>query len=376
VSSRLRKSWIASIVGSIVVLAGVGGTAAALVGWKAFQLQQMASQGPPPEMPTYVEMAVAKPIVFRQTSTSVGTVIAPQSIVLSNELPGTVSKSNLSPGAIVDAGTVLLQLDTSIERAQLEAAQSAVKIAVSRFDRTKEAFRSRALTELELEESESQWKQSQARVTELEAIIAKKTLTAPFRARVGLSDTHPGQYLPSGTQITSLQSVLDYVFVDFAVPQQVAYSVAVGQTVSLISGEYRWQGSIQAFDARSDKLTRNVVGRVRLDNAPPFLKPGDSLKVALEYGPQVHAIGIPAAAVRRTPTGAITFVVTGHGGETRVQQRTLTVLNSIGEQVAVSSGVAEGESIVTTGSFKLLDGGLIAVSSPIAEPSNELMSPR
>lgn len=355
--------WGVPLFGSLAVLTGIGAVGYGLFAIKQYQFAQMAAQELPPEAPNFVGMATAHSVSFRSSSAAIGTIIAPQSILLSNEVPGTVVSTTLAPGAVVEAGTVLLQLDISIEQAQLDSAQAAASIARSRFERTREAFQSRALTELELEEAQTQVLQADARVAELRAVIAKKTLVAPFKARIGLSDTHEGQYLPSGTQITSLQSVKDYMFVDFTIPQSVAPSLQPGQVISLIAQDLPLNATILALDSRTDKLTRNVMVRARIDNAPPYIQPGDSVRVQIEYGDEIQAVAIPVEALRRTPEGTLAFVVEDDGkGQLRAKQRMVQVIKSIGNEVALLSGVKSGERVVTIGSFKLMPDSLLAES--------------
>ncbi|MCU0712182.1 MAG: efflux RND transporter periplasmic adaptor subunit [Pirellula sp.] len=364
-----RKKWVVPLFGSLTILLGVAAVGYGLFAIKQYQLAQMGAQEAPPEAPNFVEMTTAHSVSFRASSTAIGTIIAPRSILLSNEVPGTVVLANLTPGAVVEPGTVLLQLDISIEQAQLDGAQAAASIARSRFERTREAFQSRALTELELEEAQTQVLQAEARVAELRAVIAKKTLLAPFKARIGLSDTHQGQYLPSGTQITSLQSVENYLFVDFTIPQSVAPSLQPGQSVNLIAQELHLTATILALDSRTDKMTRNVMVRAKIADAPNYLQPGDSVRVQIEYGDEIQAVAIPAEALRRTPEGALAFIAEDDGkGQLRAKQRMVQVIKSIGNDVALMSGVKSGERVVTIGSFKLMPGSLLAES--IKEPAS------
>jgi membrane fusion protein (multidrug efflux system) len=353
------SSW-AVFFSSAAVVAAVGLVGIGLVGFKYWQTMQMAQQGPPPEMPTSVVLAEAQSIAFRPTSTAIGTVVAPRSIILSNEISGTVARVQLSPGEVVEPGTLLVELDSSVEGAQLASAIAAAKMARSRFERTQEAQRNGALTELELDEAEGQLAQADARVAELEAIIDRKRLVAPFRARVGLSDTHQGQYLPSGTEITSLQSVEGYYFIDFALPQHVAGSVEVGQSVQLVANRQAYTAKMEALDSRSDRLTRNLLARARLNDAPSDLKPGDSVQVQIEYGTESPGVSIPMEALRRTPAGSQVFVAKPDAsGALRAERRSVVVQRSIGSHAVLFSGVQAGEQVVTTGSFKLLDGGLL-----------------
>lgn len=374
--AKTRWSWIRPLAISLAILVAIAAVGGALVGLKAWQFQQMASQGPPPETPTAVQLAEAKPISFRQTTSAIGTLVAPQWVSLSNEIAGTVTRVNLHAGTKVKQGEVLLQLDTSIEEAQLLSAKAAAKAAQSRYQRTMEAFRSGALTPLERDEADSGLAQAEARVSELEALIQRKTLIAPFDAIVGLSDTHVGQYLPSGTRITMLQGTENFLFVDFTIPQEVAHEIDVGQAVSLQAGPTTLTANITALDSQTDRITRNRMVRAKIESAPSFLKPGDSVKVNVQYGPEVHAVGVPAEALRRTPFGSLVFVAKpDDAGQLRSQQRTVQVIQTLGNQVALFSGIQAGETVVTMGSFKLMDNGLLQVAGGEATAASGPQSP-
>src|SRR5262249_2705616 len=68
------------------------------------------------------------------------------------------------------------------------------------------------------------------------AVIARKTIRAPFKAKIGISDIHPGQYLAEGTQLTTLQGVDPAVHVDFPIPQMIAAGLREGDAVEVFAG--------------------------------------------------------------------------------------------------------------------------------------------
>lgn len=371
-ASAGRHELAKKIFGSVTIVLAVVFAGFLLVGYKYWQVTQASKQGPPPEMPTTVHLTRASKVSFRQTSSTIGTVVAPRAIVLSNEVPGTVSSVHLIPGTIVDEGTVLVELDSRVELAQLEAAVAEAKLARSRFQRIQQVQQSRASTESELEEAAGQMEQSEARVAELRAVLERKRLKAPFKARIGLSDTHEGQYLPAGTEITSLQGVDDYQLVDFSLPQHVADSIEVEQTIQVMVGPESFESSIIALDVKTDRLTRNLVARARLDNPPGSLKPGDSVRVYIEYGPEVAGISIPLEAVRRSPNGAHVFVAKASAdGSLRAESRLIQIQKTVNGRAFLTAGLQHGEQVVAAGSFKLLDGGLIvdAATSQTDSPS-------
>ncbi len=297
-------------LGSLAVVAAVVSIGASLGWWKYQQITAAAAAPPPPENPIAVVVEPSTQVSYRAQTTSIGTVLAPQSIKLSNEVAGSVNMIGFKSGDIVEAGQVLLQLDTTVEQARLASAEARAKIAKSTLNRTREAAANRAVAELELEEADARYSQALAEVEELRAVISRKTLRAPFRAKIGICNTHVGQFLMSGADITSLQSIEGYVNVDFMVPQSAADSVQVGKSVIIFDQSDKWEAKIAAIDAQADRTTRNLMARAKLEPVPPQLLPGDSVKVAVDYGPVLTTAAVPLEAVRRAPMRSFVYVVT------------------------------------------------------------------
>ncbi|HEV3409035.1 MAG TPA: efflux RND transporter periplasmic adaptor subunit, partial [Chthoniobacterales bacterium] len=214
-----QRGWIASsVLLATTLAAGIG-----LAAWKydSFQETNAAAANQPEPMES-VRVAVAEEREHRKTTTAIGTVLALRSVTLRNELPGTVREVALTPGQIVEPGTVLVALDVSVEEAELKAAEAQAALAETVLKRTQRLDESRVTAETELDRARADRDVALAQIARVKAIIARKTIRAPFRARVGLADLHPGQYLNEGTQLTTLQGVDDAVHVDFTVPQRVA----------------------------------------------------------------------------------------------------------------------------------------------------------
>src|SRR5207253_8217596 len=110
-----------------------------------------------------------------------------------------------------------------------------------------------------------------AQVARTRAIIAKKTIRAPFRARVGLADVHPGQYLNEGTELTTLQGVDAAANVDFTVAQAAASELRPGEPVDVFEADdpRPLAARIVAVDAKIDPTTRNAMVRARSPTRAP-----------------------------------------------------------------------------------------------------------
>ena len=324
------------------------------------EIERKKSAPPPPEMPVAVTIQPVSSVSYRRQTTMIGTVLAPQSIMLSNEVAGTVSKVGFESGDIVAKDQLLIELDSSVEKAELLAAQARARLTQSSLARMRRAAASAAVTAAELEEAEAQHEQAVASIAQLEAVIARKTLRAPFPAKIGLSNTHLGQFLPSGFQIASLQSIEDYVLIDFMIPQSAADAVKVGEQVKMVDAQADYVAEIVALDARADRLSRNLMARAKLSPVPPSLVPGDSVRVLLEYGPQLDTAAVPLAAIRRAPMNTFVYVAeSDNGKELRAVARTVSVGTTVGDQASVLEGLNAGDRVVVDGSFKLQDGTLI-----------------
>jgi membrane fusion protein, multidrug efflux system len=357
-----RRAWIGSLLLLVVVVAiGVG-----LAAWKYASMRAAdAAAANQPEPVESVTAAVARPFQHRPTTTSIGTVIALRSITLRNELPGTVKHVTLTPGQVVDVGTLLVALDVSVEEAELRAQEAQAALAETTLERMQRARQNRAVSEMEVDRARAERDVALAQIARIRAVIARKTIRAPFRARVGLADVHPGQYLNEGTQLTTLQGVDDGVHVDFTVAQRVAAGLAVGQRVDVFAtnDSSSIAARVVALDARIDPTTRNATVRAKIDGAGKAPAPGASVRVEVPVGPSQPAVAIPLSALRKGPGGDHVFVIApDKAGKTRVHVRPVEGGPALGDEMVIQSGLFAGERVAASGSFKLREGVLVSVA--------------
>jgi membrane fusion protein (multidrug efflux system) len=358
---------------SLVLIATVLVTGAILAAWKFASLRAAdAASANQPEPMEAVTVAVARPVEHRPATTSIGTVIALRSITLRNELAGTVSTVNLTPGRIVEAGTVLVTLDTSVEAAELHAQEAQAVLARKTFERMSRLGEEQAVSQEVVDRARANDDVAVAEIARIKAVIARKTIRAPFRARVGISDVHRGQYLDEGTELTTLQGVDDAVNVDFTVAQRVAAGLRVDERVDVFAtaDSTPIPATIVAVDARIDATTRNALVRARIDDAASAPPPGASVRVRVPVGPPEAVVAIPASALRKGPGGDHVFVVVpDEDGRARAHMRQVESGELVGDEVMIHSGVTAGEQVAASGSFKLRDGALVAVAASGQEPA-------
>jgi membrane fusion protein (multidrug efflux system) len=314
--------------------------------------------------------AVASSRAYRPTATSVGTVLATRSITLENEVAGTVRRVALSPGQIVEPGQLLVALDVSVEEAELEAQKAQAALAQTTLSRLQTLSSHNAVAQEEVDQATAARDVAQAQMARTRAVIARKTIRAPFRARVGIADVHPGQYLNEGTQLTTLQGVDDKVNVDFTVAQRIGAGLQVGDEVAILAGDSDatpTRARITAIDSRVDPTTRNAMVRAEVKGTRKLPAPGASVRVKVPAGPQGQAVAIPVSALRKDPSGDHVFVIqSDKDGKQRAHLRQVRSGEALGDTVLIEDGLKPGEVVATSGSFKLREGVLVALASDSA----------
>ena len=360
-AAPLPNRWLQSIV----LLATIISIALILAAWKyASALEAGEAAANQPEPVETITAAGATEREHRETVTSIGTVLALRSITLRNELPGTVKYVHLTPGRIVEEGALLVALDVSVEEAELKAQEAQAQLAETVLARMERMAERRAVSRNDLDNARAERDIALAQIARTKAIIARKTIRAPFHARIGLSNVHVGQFLEAGALLTTLQGVSDAAHVDFAVAQSVAAGLRVGNVVEVVASNEPTPlpARIVAIDSRIDPTTRNATVRARIesDRAPA---PGSSVRVEVPAGPSRRVVVVPVSALRKGPGGDHVFVLsTTDDGKTRAQLRRVSSGPVLGDEIVILDGLEPGERIAAAGSFKLRDAVLVAVA--------------
>jgi membrane fusion protein, multidrug efflux system len=351
---------------------------AALGFLKFQQIQAAIARGaafqPPPVAVTTIAAAQAE---WPATLSAIGTMAAVQGVTVSADLPGTVDRITFESGRAVREGEVLAELDTRQERAQLVTIEAQRELARLNYERMKGLLRDRVVSQAEFDQAMAEEKQTTARVGEIQAAIARKTIRAPFSGVLGIRQVNLGQYLGAGAPLVSLQS-LDPIYVNFGVPQQEIPRVRVGHRITVRADASKGaglSGRVTAFDAIVDEATRNVQVQATLSNPGGALRPGMFVQTELSLASSRTVIALPASAISYAPFGDSVFIVTDLEGENGqryrgVRQQFVKLGGARGDQIAVVSGIRLGDEIVTSGVFKLRNGIAVVVNNKV-QPANK-----
>src|SRR2546426_9057780 len=367
----------------IVMLALVGAIVAGLgfVKFRQFQaaMGQAAAFQPPPEAVTTI---VAVKETWPASLSAIGTIAPVQGVTVSADLPGTVDRIAFDSGAAVVEGDVLVELDTRQEQAQLAAAEAERDLARLNFARMEGLVADGAIARAEYDRAAAEQKQTEARVGEIRATIARKTIRAPFAGILGIRQVNLGQYLSPGNPVAALQS-LHPIYVNFGVPQQETPNMRLGRTVRVTVGDAAdkgFVGLITAVDSIVNEATRNVQVQATLPNRDGRLRPGMFVQAEVVLSANRSLITIPASSISYAPYGDSVYVVSdlkGPDGRTYrgVRQQFVKVGASRGDQVAIVSGVNLGDEVVTSGVFKLRNGAAVQVNNKVQPGNNPSPKP-
>jgi len=358
----------------IVTAAFIG--ALGLVKFRQIQeaMGQAAAFQPPPEAVTTVVAPMER---WPATLSAIGTIAPVQGVTVSADLPGIIDRIAFESGGSFHEGDVLVQLDTRQEQAQLAAVEAERDLARLNFERLEGLVKDGAISRADYDRAAAEQKQTEAKVGEIQATIARKTIRAPFSGVLGIRQVNLGQYLSAGDAVVPLQS-LDPIYVNFSVPQQDAGQVHTGHNVRVTTGDLakiEYAGRITAINSIVDEATRNIQLQATLANPKGALRPGMFVQAEVLLGASRPVVTLPGSAISYAPYGDSVFVVTDlkdQNGQTYrgVRQQFVKLGASRGDQIAVLSGLKAGEEVVSSGVFKLRNGASVLVNNKV-QPANK-----
>lgn len=307
--------------------------------------------------------------------TASGSLRAIQGVDVTTELAGMVQKIYFKPGSQTTKNDVLVQLNADSDIARLQALEANVSLAKTTLSRDKAQYAIRAVSQQTLETDAANLKNLEAQVAEQAAIVAKKTLKAPFSGKLGINLINPGQYLNPGDKVVSLQS-LNPIYADFYIPQQKLAALKLGQKVTITTSTFpkkTFKGSITTINPAIDINTRNIGVEATIDNPDETLVPGMFVSVEIVTGEPTAFLTIPQTAVSFNPYGDIVYIIHKVTKDNKpiltVTQHFVTTGETRGEQVKVLKGLKAGDMIVTSGQLKLKNGSEVVIDNSLA-PSN------
>ncbi len=378
------------MVGCVVLLVLV------LAGGFALHIKKLIASAPKPG-PQTVSSTKVEALEWQPQAAAVGTINPVRGVDVTTEIAGLVRSVEFKSGQEVKAGAVLVQLNADSDIAQLHSLQAAADLSATTLARDKEQLAVQAISQAQVDSDTSDLKSKRALVAQQEALIAKKTIRAPFGGKIGITTVNPGQYLNPGDKIVTLQTI-DPIYVDFYLPQKQIGGLSLGQIVNVTTDGFpgvTFPGRVTAINAKVDPTTRNVLIEATLANAKRQLLPGMFANVNVDFGEKKRYLTLPQTAITYNPYGSTVFVVAAAdaasgpaaGGSAVAQaapppasaasgasglvarQVFVTTGETRGDQVAILKGLVEGQQVVTSGQIKLKNGTPVVIDNSVV-PAN------
>jgi membrane fusion protein, multidrug efflux system len=360
----LRKRLTIVLIAACVLLA-------ALVGFNIFK-QHMVTQirlknSAPPQT---VTTTIARSSDWQPEISAVGSLRAVHGVDVTTEVTGLVRKLYFNSGDEAQSGQLLVELNADADIAQLHAFEAAADLSGTVYARDQVQYQAQAISKAQLDADAADLKAKRAQAASQAALVAKKSLRAPFAGRLGITTVNPGQYLNTGDKVVTLQA-LDPIYADFKMPQQLLARVSAGQSVTLTTDAFpgvSFVGKINAIDPRVGASTRNFQAEATVSNAELRLLPGMFARVSVAAGRVQRYLTLPQTAITYNPYGTTVFIALEKSDTpaTLVAQQIFVTLGPTrGDQVAVLKGVKEGDSVVTSGQLKLINGTPLKVENRV-----------
>lgn len=355
--------WIAALVAGVAV--GVVGA-----GWwakkQAAPVVASAAVSSPapagrPATGVRVEVAPVRLDAMPRSVTAVGTLRSKDSVVLRSEITGRIVEINIEEGGKVKQGQVVLRLDDSVAKAQLQQAEANLALAVSHDKRARELTRQGFISKQARDEAASQLQVQRAAVALAKAQLQKTTISAPFDGLIGLRNVSVGDYVGPGDALVPIESV-DPLQVDFRIPEQYLPLVQPGLKLLLsfdaLPGLVR-EGEVGAISPAVDVGGRSLLLRANVGNADDLLRPGLFARVELRFADD-KVLTVPETAL--VPSGEDRFVFRINGD--KVQRVAVQTGQRRSGRVEITSGLNNGDEVVVAGLQKISDGAAVVVDRP------------
>lgn len=338
---------------------GAGGGGAPGAGGKGDGAKGPGGGGPAP-----VEVARAEATRLEDDTQAVGTLRARQGVILRPEVSGRIQGLQFSDGQRVRKGQLLVQLDDTLQQAQLKQAEASASIARTNLQRSRELAAQNFVSQSAVDQNSAALEVAQAQVALAQAQIGRMKVLAPFDGIAGIRTVNVGDYVKDGADLVMIED-LSSVWVDFRLPERFLTRLKTGQSVELaidaIPGR-KFAGRVEAIDAQLDANGRSILARARVTNADGTLRGGMFARVRAVFDVREQALVVPEEAL--VPVGERQFifkVVDGPTGGKVAQRSPVRIGMRVPGKVEILEGVDAGDAVVVAGQTRLMRGESVPV---------------
>jgi membrane fusion protein (multidrug efflux system) len=357
------------ITGAVVLLAAVGtlsylaGTRNAPPSAPPGSPAATPAKGPGGGAPAGIAVEAGPPQVVKlpQSIMTVGSLRSDEAVIVRPEIAGRVVEIAFREGQRVTNGQVLVRLDDSVQKADLERARANLTLSKSKYERARDLRAQGFISSQAKDEAENNLKVAQADVELAAARLAKTAVKASFGGIIGLRSVSVGDYVKEGQDMVNLEEI-DPLKVDFRVPEVSLSQVKAGQVLQITMDalpDRTWPGQVYAINPLVDANGRAIAIRAQVSNADGRLRPGMFARVRLLTSEARDSLMIPEESI--FPVGDDKYVYKVVDG--RAQRQKVDIGLRREGKVEIVGGLAPTDTVVTAGVVKLRDGATVRVAN-------------
>ncbi|AHG81767.1 Membrane-fusion protein [Bibersteinia trehalosi USDA-ARS-USMARC-188] len=377
--SKGRKFLI--VITLIVVLLAFAG----VVGMQQFIAGKKAEAAA--NMPETVSEVTVMQVDSREWTPMIGATgsIRPnQGAMLSAQAAGTVTRVAVSSGDRVRKGQLLVEIDSSAERASLKASEAQLPNALANYNRYKNLVASNSASRMEFDNAKATYEALVANIEALKEQIVRRQIYAPFDGMAGIVNVNVGQFVTAGTEIVRVEDQSS-MKIRFTLPQTDLERIEIGQkvtaTIDALPGQ-TFPARISAMDPAVDRTTGLINLEAVVTEGQNKLLSGMFARLNIAMPTQYNQVVVPQIAVAYTMYGESVYVLQDLSDEDkslvskmaeqnpslqvdkiyRVKQAEVKTLERRGIYSQLAKGVNVGDVIVTGGMQRISNGSLVMVS--------------
>ncbi len=297
-----------------------------------------------------------------------GSLLAEQSVDITSQQPGQITQIDFESGQAVKQGQILLQLDHAVDDANLNSAQAQLALDKGNYERAKKLMPSKSISVVDFEQIKSQYEQALATVEKMRALLKQETITAPFSGKVGIKKINVGQFIQPGAVIAHLENTRN-LLLHFTIPAQDINQVHINQAITVSvanASQQQFHGRVFAIDPGVDADTRSILIEAKVPNIESKLWPGSFALVKIKLPLKKSVIIIPKTALTYSMYGDYVYVVTHDKSVSRAKQELVQTGPFSQMGVIITSGLKEGDVIITSGQNKIHNGQAVKIDNSAA----------
>lgn len=314
----------------------------------------------------HLNATVARAATWEQQLEAIGSLRARQGIEIRSEVDGVIRRVHVESKQPVKAGDLLVELDDTVDRATLKSAQVRLKQTQRDFERDRSLFERKLVSEDKFDSSRSDYESAQALVEEIQGIIDKKRIRAPFTGTIGIHNLAEGHYLDQGDQVVTLQS-LDTLYLDLPLPEKELERLRPGQRVIFTVPTHRqrpFNAEVRFVDVVVETTTRNVLVRAEADNPRHDLLPGMFAKATVILEEDRDVVTVPREAVAFSLYGETVYLLEKNEESNGwVARRKAVTTDEVRNGYISVAGISPGQLIAEDTQHRLLDGTPVVIDN-------------